>query len=40
MIDVEGDSVMSPVAAQFHDDARVKKTAAAGAWRRNSSRWE
>ena len=31
MIDVEGDLVMSPVVAQFHDDFRVKKTVAAGA---------
>jgi hypothetical protein len=30
MIDEEGDSVMSPVVAQFHDDPRVK-TVAAGA---------
>ena len=30
MIDVEGDSVMSPVVGQFHDDPRVK-TVAAGA---------
>ena len=29
-IDEEGDSVMSPVVAQFHDDPRVK-TVAAGA---------
>ena len=31
MIDVEGESVMSPFVAQFLDDARVKTVVAAGA---------
>ena len=31
MIDMEGESVVSPVVAEVHDDARVKKTVAAGA---------